>query len=678
MTIQSIAKTNETPESRYARWKDEITSAEKELDDWHERGSKIVKRYIDERDALETDMKKFNLFTTNVGILKSALYSKIPDVDVERKFKDADDDVARVAALMMQRAITQDLDVPDNMFSQVMTECIEDRLVPGLGQAWVRLKTDTEPSEELDAEGLPIPRVVNQELVVEHVFWKDFLWSPCRTWAERRWVGRRVYMDRDSLVARFGEEVGKKIPLDYSPKTDKSGQTENDILSKAMVYEIWDRQTKQVIWLSKTYPEMLDLRDDPLGLDTFEPCPKPLFALTTTTKCIPTPDYAIIQDQYSELDSANHRISLLVAACKVVGVYDRASDGVQRMMNEGVDNTLIPVDNWAMFAEKGGIKGQIDWLPLDTVIAALDRLRQAREDIKMQIYELTGISDIARGVSKASETLGAQQIKAQFASIRIQELQDSVANFAAAIFRIKAQLLAKHFTPEQLLKVSTIEHTPDAKQNPQLIVAAIQLIKNNQEFGWRVSVDADSMKMADYAAEKEERSAFITSVATYLQSAATMVKESPAMAPLLIEMLKYATASQRGSKVLEGVMDSTLEKVQAEIQQAEMNPQPDPEQQKAQAEMQKQQAEMQAKQMDMQFKQQIQQMEMQSKMAEQQMAEKGFALEQRMQQMEFEFAARKQAMELEFLQAKMSLQIQGAKEMAEAKESDDSDEREMD
>ena len=676
MTITSIAETNETPESKYKRWKDEITNAEKELDGWHTKGAKVVKRYIDERDALDEDARKFNIFTTNVSIMSSALYSKIPAVEVDRRFKDQGDDVARVAALIMQRAITQDLDVPDCVFSEVMSECIEDRLVPGLGQAWVRLQTDTEPTEDMDEEGNPIPRIVNQELIVEHVFWQDFLWSPCRTWSERRWVGRRVYMDKDSAIKRFGEEIGKKLPLDYAPKNDKTGKPEHEILSKAIVYEIWDRQTKTVVWLSKSYPELLDTRNDPLGLDSFEPCPKPLFALTSTTKCVPKPDFELIQDQYAELDDINNRISRLVAACKVVGVYDRSSDGVQRMMNEGVDNTLIPVDNWAMFAEKGGIKGQIDWLPLDVVILALEKLRQAREDIKVQIYELTGISDIARGATKASETLGAQQIKQQMASIRIQQLQDSVANFASAIFRIKAQLLARHCTPEQLLKVSAIEFTPDAQANPQLVVDAIRLIKDAQQFAWRVEVDADSMQMADYAAEKAERSEFITSVATYLQSAATMIKEEPGAAPLLVEMLKYATASQKGAKTLEGVMDRTLDSIMQAQQEAKDNPQPDPEQAAKQQEFELRQTEMQNKmaadqqrnEMEMNMKQQQmafdQEMQSMKLSAEQQ----ALAADQQRRDMELQFLHDKQQMELNHLRTKQQMELQFLTQKQEVQE----------
>lgn len=676
MSITSIAKTNTTPEEKYARWKDEITMGEKELDQWHERAVKIVKRYVDDRGALEGEMRKFNIFTTNVNILKGALYSKIPKVEVERRFKDADDDVARVASLIMQRAITQDLDVPDCLFSQVMSECIEDRLVPGMGQAWVRIETKTQDTEEIDTEGNPIQQIVEQKLITEHVHWADYIWSPCRTWSERRWTGRRVYMDRDSLVTRFGPEVGKQIPLDYSPKSDKSNAGDtgvtNDILKKAIVYEIWDRQTKTVIWLSKSWPQLLDDRADPLGIDSFEPSPRPMFALTTTSSSIPVPDYWLIRDQYLELDQVNNRISLLVEACKVVGVYDRASEGVQRMLTEGVDNTLIPVDNWAMFAEKGGIKGQIDWLPLDMVIAALERLRQAREDIKVQIYELTGIADIARGASKASETLGAQKIKAQFASIRIQELQDSVVNFAAAIFRIKAQLLARHVAPEQLMKMANVEFLAEAKtpEGQQLIAEALKLIKNDQEFAWRVTVDADSMKMADYAQEKQERSEFITSVATYLQSAATMVQAEPASAPLLITMLKYAVAGQKGSKELEGVLDTTLENIQQSMAAEKQNPQPDPEQQRVQVEQQMEQqrfqmeqqkanSDIQMKQMEMRMKQQSDQMDLQMKRME-------MAMEHQRNQMELVFLRQKQALELEGMEAKN----EAAEEAAEGPETE--------
>jgi len=296
--------------------------------------------------------------------------------------------------------------------------------------------------------------------------------------------------------------VGKQVSLNYHPDSIQTGSTpsmvpKNLAVKQAVVYEIWDRSKKQVVWWSKGYKEILDTKDDPLKLVGFEPCPTPMLANITTSNTMPRPDYYMIQDQYTELDTLNNRISMLLQACKVVGVYDQSAVGIQRMLNEGFDNQLIPVDNWAMFAEKGGLKGNIDWLPLDVVVAALTQLIQNRELIKAQIYELTGISDIVRGATKASETLGAQEIKSKFASISIKKRQDEVARFAAEILRIKAEIQVKHFDDAILVKKSNIAAT--GADNLRFADAALALLHRDDGFEWRVEVTADSIAQADYA-----------------------------------------------------------------------------------------------------------------------------------------------------------------------------------
>lgn len=632
--IKSLQKQDSTPEGKYRRWVDEITQMNKEFSDWWERGDKIVKRFKDERDAMESTIRKFNIFSTNVGIMQSALYAQLPKVKVSRRFGQPDDDAARVAALIIENSINQDMEENECDFDQTLRDAIEDRLVPGMGCAWLRLITETEENR-LEAVLDPLsgqeiqPAITyevisKQEVVIEHVYWKDFCFSPCRSWKERRWVGRRVYMDYDSLVDRFGKEKAGDIPLDYNPRASSSPNTpSNTILQKAIIYEIWDRENKEVVWFAKGMSALLDERTDPLQLEGFDPCPKPLFALTTTSNCIPRADFSMLQDQYNEMDLVNNRISMLVQACKVVGVYDTSAKGIARMLQEGVDNTLIPVDNWSMFAEKGGIKGQIDFLPLDMVIAALQRLREAREDIKGQIYELTGISDIVRGNTKASETLGAQQLKAQFASIRIQKQQEEVARFAQDILRIKGEIICRHFIPEQILKLAGMEFYP---QDQPLTQQAMQLIKSpdHEDFDWRIKIEADSLAMVDYAQQKQERIEFTNAVATFFQSAATALQNTPILAPMMFASLKFIVAGFKGSSELEGVVDSTIQQMQQQAQQPKPPPPPPPEVIKAQAETeaikQKTQLEGQAKQQDMQFKAQEHQMNMQFKAQENQQA----------------------------------------------------------
>jgi hypothetical protein len=612
-TIDSLAKLEATPQGKLERWEAEITAAEQEIKKFHESARKVNKRYIDERDAVETASKWFNIFYTNVGIMEASLYANIPTADVSRKFTDQNDDVARVAGNILQRCIQQDMSEPDCDFDQVMRHGVHDRLVAGLGTAWLRLETETEAQEggDLDEEGNPLERIKHQEIAIDYVYWEDFLWSPCRVWEERRWVARKVYMDRDKLVARFGEELGKKIPLNYKPNALQSdSQTpKHSVLKRACIYEIWDRQGKKVIWYCKGVEQLLDERDDPLGLENFEPCPKPLFANLTTSNCIPKPDYAMIQDQYNELDEVNNRISLLIVACKVVGVYDRSADGVQRMLTEGYDNILIPVDNWAMFAEKGGVKGQVDWLPLESVVQALGQLQAHREAVKMQIYELTGINDIVRGNTKASETLGAQELKSKFASVRIQKLQDEVTRFAEAILQIKADILVKHFDPVILAKMSNIENSLDV----ELAIPALQLLKQEEELEWRVTIQSDAMAIIDFAQQKQERTEFLNAVATFLQSAATVGQNSPELIPMMGTLLQFGVAGFRVGKEVEGAIDKAIKGIEQQIEaQKQQPPQPSPEEMKAKADIE-------AKQMDAQIKQQSSQADLARKQQEFQM-----------------------------------------------------------
>src|SRR5580765_643384 len=169
-----------------------------------------------------------------------------------------------------------------------------------------------------------------------------------------RWIGRKVYMTRDQGVKRFGTKF-KKVPLDYAPKkAENSVESKNQVFQQAVVYEIWDRPSRMVIWFSKGHDELLEKKADFLGIEGFWPCPSPLVSTISNGKYVPIPDYHYARDQYKELNEVNTRVSLLVRACRVAGVYDKASPQVATLLNNAAENTLIPVDQWAAFAEKGG------------------------------------------------------------------------------------------------------------------------------------------------------------------------------------------------------------------------------------------------------------------------------------------------------------------------------------
>jgi hypothetical protein len=147
---------------------------------------------------------------------------------------------------------------------------------------------------------------------------------------------------------------------------------------------------------------------------------------------------------------------------------------------------------------------------------------------------------------------------------------------------------------------------------------------------WRIDIRPESLAMIDYAQLKQERTEFLTAMATYIQSAQAAVKAIPQSLPVLLEMLKWGMAGFKGSDVLEGTMDQAIEMAQnappegdkeGEKQNQAMQMQMQVIQAQSQAELQKiqakSQADMQVAQAKMQGELQKIQMDNQSTMQEQ-------------------------------------------------------------
>ena len=583
MTGQEI-----NPVDEHRRWTQELKLAADEDKKWLKRGDKIVKRYRDERQGYSDAGKRYNILWANIQTMLPALYGRTPRAQVERRWKDKDP-VGRTASVILERALQYEIDHYGD-FDNTNKHAVLDRLLPGRGTAWVRFETKEvaepevveEPVEDLMGEQ---PDMSYECTPTDYVFWKDFRCSPARTWDEVTWVARRIYMNRGDGVARFGEDF-KEVPLAHEPigldDLSKAGasQAEQESLKKAIVWEIWSKGDKRVYWVAEGHNKLLDSKEDPYGLDNFWPCPKPLFATQTTDTLVPVPDYALYQDQAEEIDMLTQRIGLLTEALKVVGVYDASQPAIARMLNEGVNNTLIGVDSWAAFGEKGGLKGTVDFLPMEQVVSALTYCYTAREQAKQVVYEVTGLSDIIRGASMASETATAQQIKSQYASLRLKRMQTEVAQFCSELLRIKAQLMCDLYSPESLKQMSGIMGTDDAAYADD----AIALIKQEPARSFRIEVAADSLVEMDEIGEKQSRTEFMTAFGAVLRDAVPMVQAAPEMGALVGEVLQFVVRTFKGGRQLENVLETTIAKMNEPKPPAP--PQPDPEQIKAEAAMQ--------------------------------------------------------------------------------------------
>ena len=662
-----MANDKGTVNHTYEDWYKCIMGYERSYKRWEARVDRIVKKYKDDSRYDRNPNARFNILWSNVQTIQPAIFARLPRPDVSRRFRD-NDPIGRVASMMLERALEFEIEHYGD-YKSAMNNTVLDRLLGGRGVSWVRYEPHivgeadenssdipedgfsvTEDSDEAETmEGMvnENPERIEYECCpVDYVHWKDFGHTIARTWEEVTAVWRRVYMSRPALCERFGEELGYKIPLDTKPEDLKQSYKSDDGVYEALIYEIWDKETGKVLWISKSLGKILDERDDPLGLENFWPCPKPLYSTLTTDSLEPIPDFVIYQDQARELDALCDRIDGLINALKVRGVYDASASELQRLFSEGENNTMIPVSNWMAFAEKQGMKGAIDLVDITPFASALQSCYQAMEQVKGQIYELMGIADIQRGQTDPNETLGAQIIKSNNAAGRLKTMQHAVVDFATSLLSIKAQIICNHFTDDTLVKISgAMQLSP---QDQQYIPKAIALLRDEAAKNFRIEVTSDSMIYQDEQQEKQDRMQFLQAVGGFMQQAVPMIQAQPELAPMAMEMLKFGVTAFKAGKQLEGIIDQTADEMRTKAQQMQGQPKPPP------PEIQKAQMDNQSKMQQIQMQAQVEQAKLQGQMQLEKAKQEYQAQENQLKfQLEQQRNAADREMELKVAQMKM-------------------------
>ena len=637
-------------------WDTRIQKAEKYMQPAWTHGQAVYGRYQDKRDGTlgsDSNIKRANIFYANVNTLKESLFNSLPKADVSLVHKGDSDDVGRVSALIMQRGLDYEIQCADD-FKCAVRGAILDRLVPGIGQVWIRFEMET------DEQGAPLAGT--EQIFVDQVYWEDFMYEPARNWASVKWVGRKLDLTKAEIIERWGEDAMSKVQMTKGETTDLTPKqiTEN----KYLVYEIWDKIKRKVHWVCKGADAPLESIDDPYQLKDFFPCPPPLIANCTTTAYLPVTDYHIAQDQYNQLDVLYARIGMIITAIKVAGLYDAQSTEIGRML-EGQENKLIPVENWAMFVERGGAGGGIQWYPIEQVVTVLQQLQAQYEAVKATLQEISGMADIIRGSSNQYETAAAQTIKAQFASVRMNGYQRDVAEFVTGIINIMGEMMVQLYSDEKLQKIVGQLNPADLPFIPQ----ALEVLRNDQLAMYKISVQADSLVQADWALEKGQRMELMGYVSQFLQSSVPAIQQNPNMAPLLLTMFKFTIAGYRGGAEIEGALNRELEQMAKQAQEAAAQPPqpppPSPEEIKAQAEAAQMQQQM---QIDMQKAEQMSQLKQQEAQNDFALAQQQAGLdaenEQRKMQQDAALQAQKmegerqyQDAELEYLQRKYDLEL---------------------
>lgn len=607
-------------DAEVARYFRIIQSYDDKFKEWKGRCDKVIRRYRDEGKQITTQLTstaRMNILWANVNVLAPAMFSVLPKPDVSRRWKD-NDPVGRVASLLLERALEYELEQYDD-FATTMSKCVMDRILTSRGTSWVRYEPTIEPYQDEylgaqhaegemlsddvpqeegataddtpggDMQGVsgdepePGEQVTHECAPVDFVHWRDFGHNVARTWEEVDVVWRIVYLTKATLIERFGKEVAERIPLGADPNRPDQRQS-NTLTGKdsqrAKVYEIWDKAARKVLFISKGVPDKLDETEDPLGLDNFYPCPRPLFGTMTTDSLIPVPDFVLYQDLANELDIITDRIDGLIRALQIKGVYNATYPELQRLFTEASNTDMVPVKDWSGFAASQGLEGAMDLVELEPIYKALEAAYGARKECIDMIYQVTGLGDLMRFDNDPQATATAEKLKGQYGSLKIRSQQKEVVRYATEIIKLKAEILCEKFSDDMLMKIGGASSLMPEDQ--QLVPQALALLRNNVLRDFRIEVSTDALVQLDENQEKADRIEFLTAVGTALEKMVTSAQQMPQASAVIVELFKFGVMGFKVGKAIEGMLDQAADQLRKNPPQ----PQPNPEEIKAKAQAQ--------------------------------------------------------------------------------------------
>lgn len=695
---ESASKLTRTPEVQ--KWLDEISKAKEREAKYRKEARNCVDVY---EQKAEAEGSAYNILYANTDTLSPALYNSTPRPVVKVRFQDAKLP-ARAAARVLKRGLEFLIDSNQpayTPFDDLMKKGVQEALVPGRGVTRFKYDatiTQIPPTEEelaLNPKAEPQERLDYETVCGEKVGWDRICLGYAEEWNNVPWVAFEHFMTREECIKNFGEELGSEmqltaVPQDAGDKEDK-GPKDAKGAEFAHVWEIWDKSSKKVIFVSDGHAKPVKTVDDPLRLEGFYPLPEPLVLLHKIGSMVPTPLYAMYEAQAKELNTISKRIIKITSALKVRGFYDSTLEGLDQLLEKG-DNTLIAARNVSAMQQGQTLEKAIWLMPIEQLVAVLQQLYLNRQQCKSVIYEITGIADIMRGSSAASETLGAQKMKESWGTMRLKRMQKEVQRYSRESLRIMAELAANNFSAETWQAITGIElptgeqkaqaqallqqsqamaqqtGQPPSPPNPeQLKLLAtpswdevIQILQNDLLRNFAIDIETNSTIDAEATEDKKEVAEFMNAMSQLLNGLQPMITDG--IMPFDVAKGLMVAVVQRfrfGDEVMEGLQNMQPPR-----------PKPDPAQEKAKAEMerdkQKFALEQQKAEAENQRKQQLAAQEMQIEEQTLALKQQEGRLKERELQMKREFMEAKHQLDMQMLIAKATMPPPQAAQSAEA------------
>lgn len=676
-------------ESPVKWWLSEIAAAKKREKKWRKEGQRLLDIYNGVKPT------PYNILYSNTETLLPALYSAVPRPVVTRRFKD-DDPVGRHAATAGQRGLEFLVDTNVEgyeTFDNGVRSAVLDALLPGRGITCIKydaelgeMPGDVAPDDEPDQEPSPATPYKASELVcLDAKSWDRVYFGYAKKWSRVPWIAYEEYMDKPECTRLFGADIAGKLTYtqneDDDGEADDNGRKDNPRGNRgdrdqgqrktALIYQIWDKdgngkpgEARKIRYVSAGYPDnYLKVQDDPLELTGFFNCPKPIQFFEKSNDLLPVPLYCLYENQAKELNEITRRISAIVRAIKAKAVYDSAlGDDIENLI-EADDNAFVPAENSSSIAAEKGFQSAIWFWPIDVLITVLRELLVSRQQCKQVIYEVTGISDIIRGSTVASETATAQEIKSQWGTLRLKRLQKEVQRYARDLLRMMLEVAATKFsedtwarmtglpflTADKRAQVEQLQqavklaqaagHQVDEQTQAQLQQAlampvwgqVLEVLRDDMQRAYRIDIETNSTIEPEAAEDQKNISEMMTAMGQYLNGVAPLVAKgvmpfqaAQSMLLAIARRFRFGTEIEDYIKQMQAPPPEGAE--EAKQKQAENQLKLQEQQLKVQAEERKAEAEKQKQSLEAQKMQLQHELEMERLALERQMAHEEHAM----------------------------------------------------
>jgi hypothetical protein len=533
-----------------ASWMERIQGQEKAEKHWLDEAKDAEAYYLCDDQEITGSGLSFNILHSNVQTIVPAVYNSTPSPDI-RPRHDNRDEAAKDFADALERAIATQID--DDRLDVEMEGLVQDMYLAGRGVVRVRF----------DADIYDTGMLANERVEYENVSWRDYRESPATRWQNVTWVAFRHKLSSDDIARLSDKEILDKYPDGSNEELDQD------------VWEIWCKETKRVLFVAEETCEVFSIQPDPLGLSGFFPMPAPAQSIHATGKRTPVCPFSVYKALAKEVDTATKRINKVMQGLKVRGAF--AGDAsIVRMINECEDNELVPIDNLKSLIAQGGLGDAVLWWPVEQSIAVMRELYAQRQTSIEAIYEVTGLSDILRGASDPRETMGAQEIKAEWGSVRVKRMQRTIQRTVRDLFVISAEIIASKFSVEGLARAAGMEVTPELAQ------------MKGQLDHFRIDVESDSTIRANLTRRRGEMGEFLQASSAYMSTMAPIVEKSAAMAGPAAEIYGAFTRTFQLGKTVEDAIDHMTEMAREQAQQTAQEPTPEQKLEIAKIDLQKQ------------------------------------------------------------------------------------------